>query len=429
MSIKTVGLMLFSRAVILILFFLPRVLLAEDNRQAMTWYDCVREAAKNQPALISAVEEIKSGEAAMRVSASGEYPQVSASVSGSLAKNTGRSTSETYGAALSGSQLLFDGKKTINEVNAAAENIRASKENYRYISAGVRKSLRSAFVELMKAQEMINLAREIYGIRRASYELITLRYRSGLEHKGALLTAEANLVSAKYGVDSSSRDLSVARRNLLKELGRSDWSEISVEADFSVIDIPEEGTDLYSIAAKNPQVLKISAQKNAAEFNLRSAYGNFAPSLSVDGSAGKTGTAFWPRDTQKSLGFTLSVPLFEGGSRHAQLAAAQASLNKLRAEEKSAVDGAVASLEQSRAALLEAVDNVAVQEKALLAAQERSAIAEAQYSIGTISFDSWTIIEDNLVSAKRSYLNARVQSLLSEAGWKEAKGETLENEK
>jgi len=59
---------------------------------------------------------------------------------------------------------------------------------------------------------------------------------------------------------------------------------------------------------------------------------------------------------------------------------------------------------------------------------QRSKIAEVEYATGFIGYDNWTIIEDNLVSAKASYLNAQANALLAEASWIQAKGETLEYE-
>ena len=67
-----------------------------------------------------------------------------------------------------------------------------------------------------------------------------------------------------------------------------------------------------------------------------------------------------------------------------------------------------------------------MERKSLDAALERSKIAEAQYSIGFITFDNWIIIQDDLVRAKRSYLDARAAALQAEASWIQAKGETLE---
>ena len=74
----------------------------------------------------------------------------------------------------------------------------------------------------------------------------------------------------------------------------------------------------------------------------------------------------------------------------------------------------------------DAIESVDVQLKSLDAAQERSKIAQAQYSTGFINFDNWIIIENDLVSAKKSYLQAQANALLAEANWIQAKGETLE---
>ncbi|MCX5707427.1 MAG: TolC family protein [Candidatus Omnitrophica bacterium] len=395
-------------------------------QELLTWDGCIKEAAKNHPDLISASEAIKESVAAKKITSSGEYPQVSASLSASKSKAGSNPSVDSYSTSLSASQLVFDGKKTINNVKAAQENIQAAKHNFRFTSSEVRQALRVAFVNLLKAQEMTRISREIFEIRRANLELITLRYQSGLEHRGALLTAEANLAEAQYNINTAVHELRVAQMNLSKQLGRGKWSALSVSADFTVRDIPSQDIDLEALAKNNPQILKLTAQKNSAEFNLRSAYGGFAPSVSVSANTGKTGATFFPQNTEKGIGLSLNLPLFEGGLKTAQVAQAEAALNQLKENERSSRDSVIATLEQYRAALLEAIDNVDVQNKSLLATVERSKIAEAQYSIGTISFDSWTIIEDNLVSAKRAYLNAQADAMLAEANWIMAKGETLE---
>jgi outer membrane protein TolC len=76
--------------------------------------------------------------------------------------------------------------------------------------------------------------------------------------------------------------------------------------------------------------------------------------------------------------------------------------------------------------LQDAIETVEVQKKQLDAAEERAKIAEAEYATGFISYDNWTIIEDNLVSAKTRYLDAEANALFAEANWVQAKGEVLE---
>ena len=67
-----------------------------------------------------------------------------------------------------------------------------------------------------------------------------------------------------------------------------------------------------------------------------------------------------------------------------------------------------------------------MQKKFLEAVNERAKIASAQYESGLISFDDWIIIENNLVTYKKSHLNAQADMLDAEAYWIQAIGGTLE---
>ncbi|MDD5566500.1 MAG: TolC family protein, partial [Candidatus Omnitrophica bacterium] len=125
-------------------------------------------------------------------------------------------------------------------------------------------------------------------------------------------------------------------------------------------------------------------------------------------------------------GLTLSFPIFEGGLKQAELSQARAQYNQAQADERSSRDSVIVALEQTWAALQDALETVGLQKKFLEAAEERAKIAEAQYSLGLIQFDNWTIIEDDLVGTKKAFLNAQANALLAEANWIQAKGETLE---
>jgi len=413
-------------AAIFLLFFVSLV----RAEELLNWQDCIKEAAKNHPDLIAAVEEVKQSEAAKKITVSGLYPQVNAGLDASIARNASdrspASTGNSYSYGVTGTQLIFDGTKTIQNIKAASENIKASQQNYRFTSTQVRLNLRSAFINLLKAQELIRVSEEIVKIRKSNLELITLRYESGLEHHGALLTAEANLAQADFQLSQAKRAVELAQRQLTKEMGRREFIPMSVKADFKVVDTAADKPDLEALAKNNPSLLQIIAQKNAAEFGLKSAYANFSPTLSGSAGANKNGSHWVPQGDQWNLGLTLSMPIFEGGLRLAQVSQAQGLLNQLKENERSTRDGLVVSLAKTWAALQDAIETVDVQDKNLLATEERSKIAEVEFGTGFITYDNWTIIEDNLVQAKTGYLNAQANALLAEANWIQAKGETLE---
>jgi len=397
-------------------------------QEILNWGDCIKEAAKNHPDLIAAQQIIKQSEASKQQTASGLFPQVTADASGSTSKAAGSNQADSYSYGVTGSQLIFDGAKTINNVRAASEDILAAKQGFKFTSTAVRFRLRSAFIDLLNAQEMLRIAEEIFNIRRSNLELITLRYESGLEHKGALLTAVADLADAQYTIAQNKRNTKVAQQKLVKEMGRTHLTPIYVKGDFQVKDSAQEEPDFLALAKNNPSIQQLAFQVRSAEFGLKSAYGEFFPQLTGSAGANKTGTHWAPRNDQWDLGLALSLPIFEGGLRTAQVAQAKALIKQLQENERSTRDGVIATLQQSWADLQDALDSVNVQNKMLLATEERSKIAQAQYSIGFIAFDNWTIIEDNLVKAKRNYLDAQAAALLAEAKWIQAKGETLEYE-
>jgi outer membrane protein TolC len=67
-----------------------------------------------------------------------------------------------------------------------------------------------------------------------------------------------------------------------------------------------------------------------------------------------------------------------------------------------------------------------VQAKVLEAAEVRAKIAEAEYSIGLLIYDNWIIIENALVAAKKVFVNAKLNAMIAEANWVQAKGGTLD---
>jgi outer membrane protein TolC len=272
----------------------------------------------------------------------------------------------------------------------------------------------------------LNITQEIYNIRRSNLELITLRYESGIEHRGALLNAEANLSQAEFEIAQNQRALEVAQRQLIKEMGRTKVSPLRLEGAFKVSGVALEKPDFEVLANKNPSLGKLIAQKNAASFGIKAAAADFFPKLSADAGANRSGARFLPQNPQWNVGLTISLPIFEGGLRIAQVAQAKALFNQAQENERSSKDGIIVALEETWAALCDAVETVDVQKKFLDAAEERAKISEAQYSLGLIQFDNWTIIEDDLVSAKKNFLNVETNALLAEANWVQAKGETLE---
>ncbi len=399
-------------------------------KETLTWESCIQEASKNNPDLIVAGETIYQARASKAITASGVFPQFDAKASGgetqSKIDSQKTTTSDSYSYGVSGTLLIFDGLQSSNKIKAAAQNIVAAEALYRFSSADVRLQLRIAFVNLLKAQELVRVTQEIAKIREDELRLITLRYKAGLEHRGALLSTQASMTQAKFDLEQAVRNLNLVQRQLNKAMGRKDFVPLQVNDRFVVKEDFHKKPDFKVMAENHPSVKQAAAKRNSADFALRADRGSYYPQVSVQAGANKNGSDWPPQDRGLNAQLVVSVPLFEGGLRHAQVSQAESVLRQAEAQMRSVQDGTLLDLEQAWESFREAVESVESAQELLAANAERSKIAEAQYSTGFITYDNWTIIEDNIVQSKKAYLNAQANALLAEAQWIKAKGETLE---
>jgi outer membrane protein TolC len=406
------------------------ILKAED---ILTWTDCVKIAGENNPDLQSALEKVAQAKANVGITRSAMLPLVDANAGVSKSKTnvTGtrtsaalNGTSDSYSYGITGKQLLFDGAKSIYDLKSTQKQLEATDFDYLTTSSNVRLSLRNSFIQLLRAQELLGITREIAAIRKKNFELVQMRYKAGVENKGSLLTAEANLAQANFEVSQSERNIFIAQNSLIKGIGIKELKNIKVKGDF-VANAEKDKPDITNLAQENPAVRKIISQRESADYKVMSARMDNAPKIYGQLSADRTGPKWPPENSELSASVQMSFNLFQGGKSYYQSANAQAAYNQLTADERSTRNAIVLTLEQKWNNLQNNVDIVNVQSKFLKAAEERAVIADAQYSIGSIVFDNWIIIQDAIVNAKKNYLEAEVNALSAEAEWIQAKGGTL----
>lgn len=405
--------------------------------EVMTWHDCVQEAGVNHPELVSANEKLKQSKADKAITRSAMLPQISSDVNknrtwsktkSDITGDTTRTTSDSYSYGVSGKQLVFDGFKTIHDVRASSANLLASEYDYAVTSSNVRLNLRTAFVGLLRAQDLVSITEQIALRRKQNVHLVRLRYEAGREHRGSLLTAQADLAQAELEVTQAKRNVALAQRQLTKELGREIFTPFMVQGSFEPAAMDRNRPDFEKLADTTPFLNELVARKEAAKFGFRSATADFFPEIYATGSFGRSASQWPPENEQWSAGVSLSFPLFTGGSRIAKVSKAKAQLKQAEADERSGRDSVLVTLEEAWTEFQNAIDKISVQQRYLQAAEERAKIANAQYSTGLISFDDWIIIENNLVSTEKAFLDSRANMLIAEANWIQARGGILEYE-
>ncbi|NTW57194.1 MAG: TolC family protein [Chlorobiaceae bacterium] len=416
--------------ILLLLAILPLIVFSPLHaEETITWQQCLDEAKQAHPDLYSALAIIQQAEADKNITGGSRLPQLSSSVSTSRDGTTakGGSASSNYSYALTGKQLFFDGGNISSRISSNEEAIKASRYNYDVVSSGVRYALRSAFIQLLKAQDLVGLTREIADRRRNNVRLIGLRYQGGREHSGSLAQAQADLAQAEFEFAQAQRGLQLAQSKLASALGRSNRTPLRVSGSYTTGFYAEGRPDFSSLAKNHPSFRELEVKSKEAHYDLEAAKHAFSPQLYLTGTAGRNTVDSSPFDAfDWQAGLSLSVPIYEGGAGKAKVSKAMAVVSQQNAQEKSGYLDVLDTLEECWKNYQDAVQSVGVKKKNLAAAQERSNIANAQYSIGLLAFNEWVIIENSLVNAKKDYLNAEANLLTAEAQWIQAKGGGLD---
>ncbi|MBF0593585.1 MAG: TolC family protein [Candidatus Omnitrophica bacterium] len=396
------------------------------SAETLSWNDCLKEARLNHPDLVSAREKLNAARADKDITRSGALAQVTASGSADTGKIQGKKKADTFSYGVSGRQLLFDGFKTSNDLAAAEERIKSAGYSYQVTSSNVRLNLWTAFVGLLSAQENRNVAKSILERRKQNLDLVSLQYQGGSEHKGSLLTAEANEAQAELDLVEAERNVELYQRRLIKEMGRASFTPLSVSGDLTVTTIDRTKPEFEKLVEITPLLKELVTQKEAARLGVKSARSDFFPQVYANGGLQRNDAVWPPRTDSWSAGLSISFPVFLGGQQQAALSKAQANYRQSLADERSGRDGVIFTLAQTWTQWQNDVDQEAVQQKFFQAAKLRADIVEGQYKSGLATFNDWTIIEDDLVRNQKALLQAKTNALLSEAGWFQAKGETVD---
>ena len=296
-----------------VLFFASAPPLQADD--SLTWEQCASEAKRAHPDLYTALALLQQAEADRQVTGGSRLPQLSLSVSAIENGTSGLGSSALSSYALSAQQLLYDGGKAANQIASNTEAINAAQYNYDAVLANVRFALRSAFTQLLKAQDLVGLASEIAERRQNNVRLISLRYQGGREHIGSLRQAEADLAQAQFEVSQAKRGLVLAQTTLASALGRDTHQPLRVQGAFKTNDLTERKPDLAQLAKNHPLFQQLDTRSKAARFDLDASKSAFSPQLYLTSSVGRgTMTACRPMRRTGVQGLRFPYPFIKAAA-------------------------------------------------------------------------------------------------------------------
>ncbi len=401
--------------------------------EKLTWKDCVNESIKNNPELEAYWHAFQSSDAVRKGSYSTFFPQLSVSTgftrsyspsSTTTGSTTGSGVTEytsQYSADATVNQMLFDGFKTKGNVDKAKAEVRLALANLGYEKALISYELKSAFAQLLYAQELVSISQNIVQQRDLNYRLVDLLYQSGHENKGSLLLSKANLSQSQFELRQANRNLLVSQRQLLTYMGRMKFSAIQAVGELVTAEV-EPHPDYDKLAYQTPAHFQQKANADAAAAGITIAQSTLYPQINASGSVSRLDDRYFPKSSGWSAGVTASWDIFDGGSTYFNVRSARASLQQNLALLRNTDDQTALSLADDYKSLVDAIEQVKVSEEMLTAAALRARIAQEQYRNGLISFQDFETITNSHIEQQRTTLAARRDAVIAEANWEQSRG-------
>jgi outer membrane protein TolC len=393
----------------------------------LSWEDCRKAALEHDPDYLAAKSSAGAAKASYGGSIAGLLP-VNLSNKYRKVWNQSQNPDNRWNSSLTANADLFSFSDGMSVWRASAALV-AAHASLRASSASVRQAVRTAFADLIYAQELMRISEEIAAIRGRNAKLVALRYDSGRAALGDKLQVEAQQIEAMANVSQAKRNLLTARMSLARHIGLTASAYgPAATGELSIADPPASPPDSSVLLDSIPAVQIARAKASQARASLFEVPGRLLPIVSASYTWDRPGPTLLPDGpiSWSAVG-SLSLPDFRGVlSFPFEWIAAGKQTTQAEEAARSRELSAAQDLQSSWASYAAAADSVVVQEAYLKATDQRNRESDIMYTSGRMAFENWQQIVTEFVNFKRSSLRTRRDAFVAEAGWHETLGRGLE---
>ena len=343
-------------------------------------------------------------------------PSVSLGANASLPYRNEQWGDWSYGASLSASYLIFDfgkrlsdQKQLINTWRATGFDYDESVQNYIY-------GLIGSYYALLNADADVESAKMLLSVAQIARDTASKKFKAGAVAKADVLKADTTLASRELDLERAKNNREIAKGKLLTQLS------FAADQNLEIADLPAEiGTpgdtksldELFAQAEKTrPDLLRASANKDAAWHRRNSAFLKNLPSISASGSVSWNDT---PSETfgagsdkiSGSIGIRASMPIFAGFANLYGVRNAQANYERALEQERLTADNASLDIYSAYQNYKTAQKVLSQTQTLLKSATESERVTSGMYKVGRATMLDWQTAQSELMTAEKQHNAAR----------------------
>ena len=304
--------------------------------------------------------------------------------------------------------------------DAALQSYLATDAARRALTLSLVAQVADGYLQLRELDERLVLARRSIATRQESLRIFTRRFEVGSTSR-LDLTQVQTLSAQARALGAQLEQLRAAQAHALAQLvgGPADLPATAAPLDDGAVLHPLAAGLPSDLLADRPDILAAEHRLRAANANIGAARAAFFPRIALTANAGAASAQFDGLFEGASRAWTfapsISLPIFDGGSRRSSLDLAEVRRDVAVADYEKTVQAAFRDVADALSARQWLAEQVRIAQEALAAQTERARLAKLRYDNGAAAFlevldaqRDLLAAEQSLVQTRRALLSARV---------------------
>ena len=391
--------------------------LAAGTASADTLREALVSTYNANPTLTGQRETLKSTDAGVAIARAASRPQVSATVgvTRDLTRSGRFDVGGSKGPFITGgvdlSYPLFQGGTVKNNIEAAKTRVEAGRATLRAVEGDIFTEAVAAYMDVIRDRAIVELNQNQVRVLGTNLEATRDRFEIGDVTRTDVAQSEARLSLGRSNLTTAQGRLATSEENYRRVIGKR---PDALQPPPPLPPFPATADQAVQIAlANNPDLIAVTRQAEAANFDVRSARGSRLPTVSAVASGDYANTLSGdtqgiPRSgTATSVGVQGRIPIYQGGLPAARIRQAQA-LEGETLERRIATERAVVANTRSAFATYQAATNAIASNQVAVSANELALEgARAENSVGTRTILDVLNAEQELLNSQVALVTAR----------------------
>ncbi|MBN8493258.1 MAG: efflux transporter outer membrane subunit [Burkholderiales bacterium] len=339
----------------------------------------------------------------------------------------GISNPTNYYQALAGASWEIDLWGRVQRLSESAQaNVLATEEARRGVILTLVANVANGYLQLRGLDEQLKMAQRTRDAYAESLRLMEAKFQYGRVSQMNVDQATARLQSAEAQIPRIQRDIALLQDALSILLGRNPGTIPRGKGIFEIA-LPAVPAGVPSqLLERRPDLAQAEQQLIAANAQIGAAKAQYYPTISLTAVLGTGSTdlsnLFKGATRNWNYAGTIAGPIFTAGAIAGQVAQAEGAQQAALQGYLLAIQSAFADVDGALATRSTLIDQLAAQEKLVVALRGYSRLAQLQFDVGRVPYSTVLQAEQELFPAELAWAADRAQLAASIVGIYKAMG-------